>query len=96
MPLLQVRECPQSLYDELVFEARRGRRTIAQQALVLIQKGIGAEQSGQERRQSAFDRIKAREIPPSAQRIDPAVLVRDMREARTAETTASASGGKKS
>lgn len=95
MPLLQVRECPQSLYDELVFEARRGRRTVAQQALVLIQKGIGAERTGQERRLSAFERIKARDLPPSVLKLDPAALIRDIREARTTETFASASGGKK-
>ena len=95
MPLLQVRECPQSLYDELVLEARSKRRTIAQQALVLIQKGIGADQTATERRRSAFVRIKAREIPPAALRIDSSSFIRDMRNVRTSETVAATKGRKK-
>ena len=76
-------------------EARCGRRTIAQQALVLIQKGIGAERTGQERRQSAFDRIKAREIPQSALKLDPAALIRVMREARATQTDESSNRRRK-
>jgi len=40
MPLLQIRDFPQDIYEELTFEARRQNRTISQQTNVLIKKGF--------------------------------------------------------
>ena len=38
MPLLQVRDCPEALYDELRRCAERERRTIAQQNVVILEQ----------------------------------------------------------
>jgi hypothetical protein len=43
MPLLQVRDFPADVYEEISFEAKRQNRTIAQQTIVLIQKGLDRE-----------------------------------------------------
>ena len=70
MPLLQVRDFPADIYEEITFEARRQNRTIAQQTIVLIKKGLDEEISNQERRRRLLERINSREIPDSAKAID--------------------------
>jgi hypothetical protein len=40
MPLLQIRDCPQDIYTKLTEAAHRERRTIAQQALVLLETSL--------------------------------------------------------
>jgi len=79
MPLLQVRDFPADVYEEITFEARRQNRTIAQQTVVLIKKGLGEAISNRERRRLALERTNAREIPPDAQSADYVKLVREDR-----------------
>jgi hypothetical protein len=83
MPLLQVRDFPEDIYAEVSYIARRQNRTIAQQVIVLIKKGLGEEESNRERRRLVFERIKAREVPAAAREVDTAQMIRDMREERT-------------
>lgn len=40
MPLLQVRGCPEDLYKKVAQVAKRQNRTIAQQVVVLLEKGL--------------------------------------------------------
>jgi hypothetical protein len=40
MPLLQVRDFPDDVYEEIAFEAHRQNRTIAQQTVILIKKAL--------------------------------------------------------
>jgi hypothetical protein len=79
MPLLQVRDFPDDIYEEISFEARRQNRTIAQQTIVLIKKGLGEEISNTERRRIAIERINNRNIPQDAKSIDYVKLVREDR-----------------
>ncbi|GHV75092.1 hypothetical protein AGMMS49940_23940 [Spirochaetia bacterium] len=77
MPLLQVRDFPDDIYEEISFTARKERRTIAQQTIVLIQKGLGKEISSKERRQRAYERIMARDVPEAAKAINDVELIRE-------------------
>jgi len=80
MPLLQVRNFPQDIYEEITFEARRQNRTIAQQTIVLIKKGLQEEMSNKERRRLAIEKTFSRNVPSSAKLMDYAGFVREDRE----------------
>jgi len=85
MPLLQARDFPEDIYKEISYIARRQNRTIAQEVITLIKKGLGAETTNRERRRLVFERIKARDVPPEVKAIDSAALIREMREERTVQ-----------
>jgi hypothetical protein len=80
MPLLQVRDFPADIYEEISFEAKRQNRTIAQQTIVLIKKGLGEEISLKEKRRRLLERINSRDIPESVKAIDPVKLIREDRD----------------
>ena len=80
MPLLQVRECPEDIYKKISIIAKKQNRTIAQQIIVLLEKGLGQELSNIERRKQLLDRIEKRIIPEKVKSIDAVALVREDRE----------------
>jgi len=80
MPLLQVRDCPEDVYKKVSLLAKRQNRTIAQQILVLLEKGLGQEQSNIERRTQLLDRIEQSIVPEKAKEIDPVSLIREDRD----------------
>ena len=79
MPLLQVRNFPEDLYAEISFMAKQEHRTISQQAVVLIQQGLGKKETNKERRKRILERIMAREIPESVKAIDEVAWIREDR-----------------
>ena len=79
MPLLQVRDFPSDVYEEITFEARRQNRTIAQQTIMLIKKGLGEEMSNQDRRCQVLEEIKGKKIPEKAKEVDYVELIREDR-----------------
>ncbi|MDR0300776.1 MAG: hypothetical protein LBI04_00490 [Treponema sp.] len=79
MPLLQVRDFPEDIYEEITFEARRQNRTIAQQTIVLIKKGLNEEVSNKERRRLALEESNSRIVPQAAKDIDVVKLIREDR-----------------
>ena len=80
MPLLQVRDCPEDIYKKIVRVARKQNRTIAQQVVVLLEKGLGQEQPNRERRRQLLEKIESREIPESVKALDPVTLIREDRD----------------
>ena len=76
MPLLQVRDCPEDIYRKITHYARRQNRTIAQQVVVVLEKGLKQEITNIERRKELLEKINGREIPPGAREIDDAALIR--------------------
>jgi hypothetical protein len=80
MPLLQVRDFPEDIYEEITFEARRQHRTIAQQTIILIKQGLGEETSNKERRRRAVERTYSRNIPPGVKAVDYVTFVREDRD----------------
>ena len=79
MPLLQVRDFPADIYEEISFEAKRQNRTIAQQTIVLIKKGLGEEISNKERRRRLLEKIKNRDIPEEVKAVDVVKWIREDR-----------------
>ena len=80
MPLLQVRDFPDGIYEEISIEARRQNRTIAQQTIVLIKKGLGEEISNRERRRLALEKTKARNVFEKAKSVNYIDFVREDRD----------------
>lgn len=80
MPLLQVRECPEDIYKKVAYTAKKQNRTIAQQVIVLLEKGLGQEQSNIERRKSVLNRIQGRTITREIQNMDEVALIREDRD----------------
>ena len=79
MPLLQVRDFPEDIYEEITFEAKRQNRTIAQQTIVLIKKGLDEEISNKERIRQVLERVNSRDIPDSVKAIDHVKWIREDR-----------------
>jgi len=80
MPLLQVRECPEDVYKKVALVAKRQNRTIAQQVVVLLEKGLGQEESNIERRKQLLSKIESRHISDKAKAIDTVALIREDRD----------------
>jgi len=80
MPLLQVRECPEDIYKKISLVAKRQNRTIAQQIIVLLEKGLGQDQSNIERRKQLLNKFEKRIISEEVKKIDAVALVREDRE----------------
>jgi hypothetical protein len=80
MPLLQVRECPEDIYRKITLLARKQNRTIAQQVLVVLEKGLGQEQSNSERRKQVLERIGSRKISNDIKLLDEVALIREVRD----------------
>jgi len=80
MPLLQVKDFPEDIYEEITFEAHRQNRTIAQQTVFLIKKGLGEEISNKERRRLAIENTFARNVPQRAKSINHVKYIREDRD----------------
>ena len=79
MALLQVRNFPDDVYETIADIAKREKRSIARQAILLIEKGLGADENERNRRQSAIERTLAREPFTEAIGVDFAAMVREDR-----------------
>ena len=80
MPLLQVRECPEDIYKKISYVAKNENRTIAQQVVVLLEKGLGQSESNMERRKRLIEKLETREISSEIKQIDPVSLIREDRD----------------
>lgn len=80
MPLLQVRECPEDVYRKVAMVAKSQNRTIAQQVVVLLEKGLGQEEPNVERRKRLLARLENRIIPDNVKAVDAVALVREDRD----------------
>lgn len=80
MPLLQVRGCPEDIYKKIALAAKKQNRTIAQQVVVLLEKGLGQDQSNMERRKQVLAKIESRKISANVKEIDEVKLIREDRD----------------
>jgi hypothetical protein len=85
MPLLQVRDFPDDIYAEISYMARKQNRTIAQEVITLLKKGLEEETTNRERVRLTLERINSMEESEPAKELDSAGLIRQMREERTAQ-----------
>ena len=58
MPLLQVRDVPEELYQKLSRVAAAEHRSIAQETIVLLKKALDLTHERQERRRRVLEEIK--------------------------------------
>jgi len=87
MPLLQVRDFPNDIYEMLKIRAEQERRTIAQQTIVLLKNSLEEKEfaeirTNKERRLKILERINSREIPQAAKDFDVVKSIRKDRENR--------------
>jgi len=79
MPTLQVREVPAAVYGALSEAARAQHRSLAQQALVTLERGLGLSGDRTLRRQRLVESLAARDSADYSQLADPVDLIRDDR-----------------
>jgi len=80
MPLLQVRDCPEDIYKIISITAKKQNRTIAQQVISLLEKGLKLDQPNIERRKALLEKINSREIKNEVNLIDDVALIREDRD----------------
>jgi len=81
MPSLQVRELPDPIYKKLSEMAKKEHRSIVQQAVMLLAKGLNIEGSRAARRRQILDEIKAQSDELKKYSLkDPAKIIREERE----------------
>ncbi|HWZ31630.1 MAG TPA: hypothetical protein VNX18_09875 [Bryobacteraceae bacterium] len=80
MPILQVRDLPDHIYRALVEQAEKERRSLAQQAIAVLAKGLQVELNPQARRREALRAIEALDKTPFKNLSDPAKLIREDRQ----------------
>lgn len=81
MPLLQVRDCPDTLYQTLARAAKNENRSIAQQTIVILKKNFSMQyNSALIRRQHALAMTAEQHVALPKGAISPAELVREDRD----------------
>lgn len=80
-PILQVREVPVHIYCQLQDRAAKARRSLAQETLVTIERGLGQAGELRERREAVLNRIRDRAAKRQGKALPkPANLLREDRE----------------
>jgi hypothetical protein len=80
MPILQVRDIPQDLYEKLSQVAKAENRSIAQETIVLLKKALNYQEERIARRKQILEKIKNTKIPNVDSFPDPVDLIREDRE----------------
>lgn len=80
MPLLQVRDIPQDLYEKLGRVAEEDNRSIAQETIVLLKKALDYREERLAKRKRVLAEIKANKIKDANGFPNPAELIREDRE----------------
>jgi hypothetical protein len=81
MPSLQVRELPEHIYQTLCHEADASHRSIAQQAVAALAKGLKLDLSPQMRRKALLAAIHGGGPQQDGSGLpDPALLIREDRD----------------
>ena len=80
MALLQVRNFPDETYEVISRMAKTERRSISQQTILLIERGLAGGDSEKQRRLRAIERTLARQVPEAMKGVDFASLIREGRD----------------
>lgn len=79
MPLLQVRDVPEHIYRLLAEQAERERRSLAQQAVAVLARGLEVEVDAKARRRALIEAIRSNPTAGTGKLSDPAKLIREDR-----------------
>lgn len=78
MPLIQVRDVPDHIYRRLAEQAEKERRSLAQQVVAVLARGLNVQLDAKARRKEILQAIQA--DPHRAGKLsDPAKLIREDR-----------------
>ncbi|GHU95393.1 hypothetical protein FACS189479_08930 [Spirochaetia bacterium] len=80
MPLLQVRDFPKELYDNISRVAKTENRSISQQTIVLLKNALQVTDERRARRRAVFKEIDNLHIENAQSFPDPAELTREDRD----------------
>ena len=79
MPLIQVRDVPEHIHRLLSERAGKERRSLAQQVVATLARGLDVEMDAKARRRKALEEIQARGPVRSAKLSDAVKLIREDR-----------------
>ncbi len=81
MPSLQVRDLPEQIYRKLQINAQKDHRSLSQQAIVTLKKGLDIDENPKERRRILVDQILSRRVLIDSDKLDdPVNLIREDRD----------------
>ena len=81
MASLQVRDMPDQIYEKLKKEARKKHRSLAQQALITLAKGLETSDNPKERRTILLDSLSTEQRTNNQYNLsDPVKIIRQDRE----------------
>lgn len=81
MPSLQIRELPEPIYRKLRLNAQKDHRSLSQQAIITLQKGLEIKDDLRERRRQLITKALERKLPFSVNQLDsPVKLIREDRQ----------------
>lgn len=81
MPSLQVRDLPDNIYYQLQKNARAEHRSLAQEAVVILARGLKVSASNRERREKLLEIISLSSVQESVdEQVNLVDLVREDRE----------------
>ena len=81
MAILQVRDLPDQIYEKLKSEAQRKHRSLSQQAIITLAKGLDTPYNPKERRAILIDSLKTEKLYNKEYKLsDPVKIIREDRE----------------
>ena len=80
MPLIQVRDIPDHVYRLLAERAKRERRSLAQEAVVTLARGLQVEVDAKARRRALLAMIRSSPFADGERFSDPVGLIREDRQ----------------
>lgn len=81
MPSLQVRELPDNIYHLLQERAQTKHRSLAQEAIVVLAKGLETSTTNKQRRQQVLAKIAATAaVSTEAKAVDPLIWIHEGRD----------------
>ena len=81
MPSIQVRDLPEQIYRKLRINAQKDHRSLSQQAIVTLKKGLSIDENHKERRRILVDQIMSRRVAFDIAKLEnPVNLIREDRD----------------
>ncbi len=81
MATLQVRDLPDQIYEKLKKEAKKKHRSLAQQAVITLAKGLETPYNPKERRATLIESLNSdRQVVKKYKLSDPVKIIREDRE----------------
>ena len=81
MPSIQIRDLPEQIYSKIKNNAQKDHRSLSQQAVVTLKKGLRIDENHKERRRILVDQIMSRRVAFDIAKLEnPVNLIREDRD----------------